>query len=42
METPRTTAVTSTAGHHDITLLILVALQALLGLVIYIRRFDIG
>jgi uncharacterized membrane protein (UPF0136 family) len=29
-------------GRHDITLLILGALQALLGLVIYIRRFDIG
>lgn len=29
-------------GRHDLTLLILGALQALLGLLVYIRRFDIG
>ncbi|GAC1648235.1 MAG: hypothetical protein NVS4B3_03490 [Gemmatimonadaceae bacterium] len=29
-------------GRHDITMLILGASQALLGLVIYIRRFDIN
>ena len=29
-------------GRHDITLLILGALQALLGLVIYLERFHIG
>ena len=29
-------------GRHDTTLLILGGVQALLGLVVYIRRFDIG
>ncbi|HXM39140.1 MAG TPA: hypothetical protein VN908_10855 [Gemmatimonadales bacterium] len=29
-------------GRHDITLLIIGALQALLGLVVYVERFRIG
>jgi len=29
-------------GHHDITLLIVGAVQALFGLVIYVERFHVG